>query len=924
MMLNNLLQFVLPSPSDRDFSTSSVPLPPFPQSAVVPSVHHNVPIVPPSRLAIVAPTSAVFSPISSPNGFTFSPKSSSTSNSYDHSSFIEDSFLEEENNLGNGSTKSKLGEEKQRKIGTVVAPPEFVHRNFTSMAENGKGIIAFGLPTQHKSNNNLGDIENDNYNYYYTNDDHDHLQHRKHQRSRPFQISTTEEANWQIGGEAEPKDDSLPAFGPFASVAPQNAQISVITNKTKRHRWFDSGEAKNSVMCGLSLFYSMLVTIFALVLELSHLMVTNNSRRNLGFNDMLFGIYMYGCSILFLLYCYCALLLNPRWKRKIGKLLRKNAESSANIVNQCNSEQFQELRKVSHDGPSAGSLFLRLGCVVFGVIGTVYYAFNVFLCASDGTCPHYVIVLDIMAIAFVFVQMHFVFCNWKLAISDYQVICRFGTAHLIATNLWTWIRYILIEESLMGDEIRQVFARHATFPQPITTAQSQLIELSQPADGEGGGEFVNWDAPSAENAEHLSGANLDISVGGTGLLLGAGLTVKRSVRKCHGAECVLASFNEVMYTSIVEYSLIGTAVMFIVWKNIGQRQKKSEQKENKTTTAKGYVSRKHRIRMDCSKSTTGLFFGLAFLAGTFTSMSIFSGYTIMGQNRQAMMVFGSTDIIHYIIATIGCGIALWRMRLLRYHTHQQIAKPTDQCEMIGGAKQMGSDHRTMDDQQTQRNIVVPNVYSTNGVRRESDAHKTAIGTFERDDGTEKGADEGSGECAVGPVEAGKGKSNEGNQQFKSQELLDMILLAFGMTGEMIYSVAGLLGLTGSARTEERNWEQMTLILLTVHVTRILQVGLQSCLIYIAGKLRIGNDPILRERQPGKQAITFLLLANISMFLMNLLEAEKAGVSDTVVNFYGKRNWVFLVRSFSPLTIFYRFHSSVCLAEIWKSTYSWKE
>ncbi|CAK5019066.1 unnamed protein product [Meloidogyne enterolobii] len=127
----------------------------------------------------------------------------------------------------------------------------------------------------------------------------------------------------------------------------------------------------------------------------------------------------------------------------------------------------------------------------------------------------------------------------------------------------------------------------------------------------------------------------------------------------------------------------------------------------------------------------------------------------------------------------------------------------------------------------------------------------------------------------------------------------MILLAFGMTGEMIYSVAGLLGLTG-----DPNWQPLTIILLAV--------ALQSCLIYIAGKLRVGNDPILRERQPGKQAITFLLLANISMFLMNLLEAEKAGVSETVVNFYGKRSWVFLVRSFSPLTIFYRFHSSVCM------------
>lgn len=118
----------------------------------------------------------------------------------------------------------------------------------------------------------------------------------------------------------------------------------------------------------------------------------------------------------------------------------------------------------------------------------------------------------------------------------------------------------------------------------------------------------------------------------------------------------------------------------------------------------------------------------------------------------------------------------------------------------------------------------------------------------------------------------------------------------------------------------------------------VQVCLQSCLIYIAGKLRVQGDPELRNSQPGKQAVTFLLLANIglpqaiaveiyvmiaAMFLMNLLESEKAGVCKSVVEFYGKKNWVFLVRSFSPLTIFYRFHSSVCLAEVWKNAYSWK-
>jgi hypothetical protein len=52
--------------------------------------------------------------------------------------------------------------------------------------------------------------------------------------------------------------------------------------------------------------------------------------------------------------------------------------------------------------------------------------------------------------------------------------------------------------------------------------------------------------------------------------------------------------------------------------------------------------------MDCSKSTTGLFFGLAFLAATFTSMAVFSGYMIMRQNELAAQVFGATDIFHVI------------------------------------------------------------------------------------------------------------------------------------------------------------------------------------------------------------------------------------------------------------------------------------
>ena len=61
------------------------------------------------------------------------------------------------------------------------------------------------------------------------------------------------------------------------------------------------------------------MTIFALVLELSHLL-SGEDRRAMENKDLIFGLYMYGVSVIFLFYCYIVLLLNPRWKTLISKL----------------------------------------------------------------------------------------------------------------------------------------------------------------------------------------------------------------------------------------------------------------------------------------------------------------------------------------------------------------------------------------------------------------------------------------------------------------------------------------------------------------------------------------------------------------------------------------------------------------------------
>ncbi|VDN50582.1 unnamed protein product [Dracunculus medinensis] len=377
--------------------------------------------------------------------------------------------------------------------------------------------------------------------------------------------------------------------------------------------------------------------------------------------------------------------------------------------------------KATHDGPSAGSLFLRFGCIVFGMIGVIYYLFNAVLCLGREKCYTVSVILNLCAGIFMFTQMHFIFCNWKITILQSPIISRFGMMHLISTNFWTWMRYILIEEAVLSEEV---------------------------------------------------------------------------------------SISKLMHTSVVEYSIICGAIIFVLWRNIGQTKQERS------------LKRKFQIRIDCSKTSTGLFLGLLHLTMTLTSLAISSLYTTRGLDERASNIFAVTNIV-----------------------------------------QRGSSCSTENQFSDMKWMISTKIF---------------------------------------------------------QESLDSILLSLGLIGQMIFFMAGIVGIAATNK-----WNSISLLLLFKHSTGLVQVGTQGSLIFIACKLRINDEPQSKREQPGKQTITFLLVANIGIFLMNFFEDGSAGFSKDVISFYGKTNWIYLVRSFEPLIIFYRFHSSVCLAEIWKSAYSIK-
>uniref|UniRef100_A0A1I7UH69 Otopetrin-2 n=1 Tax=Caenorhabditis tropicalis TaxID=1561998 RepID=A0A1I7UH69_9PELO len=566
------------------------------------------------------------------------------------------------------------------------------------------------------------------------NDTLDHVRFSSERIERPVQL-TRIDSNYSI--RSEENDSENDGSTTEIDKTPESAETT----------WMRDKKAKTSLLTACTVFYALFLTIFSLVLELAHLLNDEES-RNVNNKDIIFGLYMYGGSLLFFFYMYIVLLLNPRWYSTMDYLRKMFeiclAKPKVSPSSDSLSSAAATVRKVTHSSPSAGSLFLRLGSVVFGVTGVVYYAFLVFLCTLDTNCHALSTSLDVCAIFFIFIQMHFIFCNWKLSITGSHMVARIGTMHLVAANLWTWIRYVLMEEGVMEKEIREVFKHR-----PLGHSYIRSNSSSESSSESSMERFLD----ESREVEHEK---------------------KIMPGSCQAVECILGSLSEIMFTSIVEYSLIAAAVMYIVWRNIGRQDHGST-----------YVKRKHQIRVDCSKTTTGLFLGLAFLAVTFTSMVVYYGFTMMGKSQSAANVYAFTDMFQYVLSTIGVLLAIYQMRALKYFNK-----------------------------------------------------KTKI-------------------------------------QNSDQELLDQILLSIGLVGELIYSVAGLVGLTG-----EKTWTNFSFILLFVHIFRLIQVGTQTFLLHVARSVRMGCED--REAQPGKQAITFLLTANLAIFFMNLFESEKAGVSEIII------------------------------------------
>uniref|UniRef100_V5I8B2 Otopetrin-2 n=1 Tax=Anoplophora glabripennis TaxID=217634 RepID=V5I8B2_ANOGL len=103
------------------------------------------------------------------------------------------------------------------------------------------------------------------------------------------------------------------------------------------------------------------------------------------------------------------------------------------------------------------------------------------------------------------------------------------------------------------------------------------------------------------------------------------------------------------------------------------------------------------------------------------------------------------------------------------------------------------------------------------------------------------------------------------------------------------------------------------------VLEVFQVLLQTCFI-MDGLRRSSNTKELRRIKPGREMVTFLVISNVALWIMQTFEVKSHGMQDNRYEFYGKELWTILGHMCLPLMMFYRFHASVCIGDIWKYAY----
>ncbi|XP_037087635.1 proton channel OtopLc-like [Pollicipes pollicipes] len=378
----------------------------------------------------------------------------------------------------------------------------------------------------------------------------------------------------------------------------------------------------------LSLVYAKLLVVVCIAFLISEVITSNVP---LYYYEGFF-VYLYGGSILFLIYIFTYLLHESGSGGAGGGGGSGCCGTSASTAVEVSlnhgsgsPEHFSRtgrLRKTktSDNDHSHGGFFLRIGAIAFGLGTMVYNGLELgsfFEIPRSSDCWQMMLAVNpCLQALFTFMQMYFIFMKSRLNIHKFKVVARFGLMHLVATNICVWVR-TLVRESL------RVFTDYSEATGDAKTEDFMILER-------------HGESEAKNNCGRIN-------------IMGE----------------VVGDASPYLFPLIIEYSLIGATVIFVMWKNIGRCPHYVDEDVNRDHVS--VSSRKAHTKVDCIGVSKGLFCGLLALVIITICLVLF--FVLVQQDQHRRLAIFLADTSHagiLFLMMLASLIGILRSRRLKF------------------------------------------------------------------------------------------------------------------------------------------------------------------------------------------------------------------------------------------------------------------
>jgi hypothetical protein len=149
--------------------------------------------------------------------------------------------------------------------------------------------------------------------------------------------------------------------------------------------------------------------------------------------------------------------------------------------------------------------------------------------------------------------------------------------------------------------------------------------------------------------------------------------------------------------------------------------------------------------------------------------------------------------------------------------------------------------------------------------------------------------------------------------------VDDLMLLISMIGSVVFEIAVIVPTVEAISRNDDKHYIIDVLQLTCSILALVQNVCQAMLILFA----LRRYPATKEhvtKMPGRGWFAFLLIGSIGSWLLRSFLGKSVNMA-TPSGFYGDVPWLLIMNINYPLLLFFRFHSSVCIADIWHVAYT---